>query len=209
MSDQPNCVSLKESAVEHCVGYAFAEARKSIDIAEKSREILMRLPVEIIGHANCASGWLQFSNCSREQTLEIMRCLSAGKWARKISSGGATFIDYEGTVNGVLVIIEAHAGVQLNPSNFMKSIRFLPFLASILHISFGNFAAVEKLPDESRKQRQLRNKRDKTTKSIFGRRWTWNTPHLGGYQQAKLEKRAVADARAKAMNYAGWCANNA
>lgn len=37
--------------------------------------------------------------------MEVMKYLSAGKWQRKISSGGSEFIDYETEINGVRVLL--------------------------------------------------------------------------------------------------------
>ncbi len=91
----------------------------------------------------------------------------------------------------------------------MKPIGFLSFLAVSLgmggaahHSDFG------KLPAKPRERRNFRRERDHVTTSIYGRRWTWNTPHLGAKQAAKLERRAVIDAKAAASNYPGWRGKN-
>lgn len=87
-------------------------------------------------------------------------------------------------------------------------IQFLPFLAAVLGVSSFNGIADSTPFEKPRDNRRFRAKRTNITKSIFGRRWTWNTPHLGANQAAKLEKRAAMDAKAAAGNYAGWCGRN-
>lgn len=68
----------------------------------------------------------------------------------------------------------------------MKPIRFLPFLAACLGLSAYSSAAVYALPEAPRERRKFRSKRDRMTKTFFGRRWSWNTPHIGAKQAEKL-----------------------
>lgn len=86
----------------------------------------------------------------------------------------------------------------------MKTIRFLPFLAACLGLSAERFAS--EIPKvEAKKQRKLRSKRDRITTSVYGRRWSWGFPHLGSQQEARLQRRAILDAKAAASNYLRWC----
>jgi hypothetical protein len=48
--------------------------------------------------------WVQFSSCPHDIAMQIMKCLRAGRWNRKVSSDGVS-IDYEARVNGIKVII--------------------------------------------------------------------------------------------------------
>jgi len=82
----------------------------------------------------------------------------------------------------------------------MKPIRFLPFLAACLSLGAHESTAFASLPEKPKERRKFRRTRDGITKSIFRRRWTWGTPHVGKKQAAKLERRAILDARAAEMN---------
>lgn len=89
----------------------------------------------------------------------------------------------------------------------MKPIRFLPFLAACLSLGVFDSSSFGKLPEKPKDRRKFRSTRDRMTKSIFGHRWSWNTPHVGAQQQARLDRRTIMDATAAANNYEGWCGN--
>lgn len=87
----------------------------------------------------------------------------------------------------------------------MKPIRFLPFLALCLGLNSTAFPSFNTMPEKPKERRKFRRTRDSVTKSIFGRRWSWGTPHLGASDCARLLRREKLDSHAAALNYPGWC----
>ena len=79
--------------------------RQVIETAKRALPKLMLLPHELQERASATEDWIQFSCCSREETLEIIRVLG-GKWDKEVSQYGDS-VDYEREIDGLRYLIHA------------------------------------------------------------------------------------------------------
>lgn len=77
---------------------------KLVALQSPMESIAAKLP-PYLGNVAASEEWLQISDCTHEEAAEVMRCLAAGKWERKVSSGSNSKIDYETKIDGVRVFI--------------------------------------------------------------------------------------------------------
>ena len=84
-----------------------AEAKEShareIELLRRMASIIDQLPDSIADKASLYGEQLDIDHLSRNEAVEAMRILHAGKWDKTINSGLPDMIDYEATIDGVTV----------------------------------------------------------------------------------------------------------
>jgi hypothetical protein len=79
--------------------------RAALEMTDKCAVLMESLPESIVPscvvhHDTCE---LLIFHLSREQVKEVLSCLHAGKWTKKICPGSKTRIDYDAEINGVKI----------------------------------------------------------------------------------------------------------
>lgn len=67
------------------------------------REVLRKLPPQLLDKAVEYNGQLDIESLSREESVEVLRVLDAGRWEKSQNAGVPGTLDYNGIVNGVKV----------------------------------------------------------------------------------------------------------
>lgn len=98
----------KEDVIESVV----TSARNALELArihleermaklESMKEIMRKLPVELIPKCREYNGQLDMDYLTREESKLALSLLGAGKWKKEINNGTTDTIDYTGKVNGI------------------------------------------------------------------------------------------------------------
>lgn len=107
----------QNTAQQNASAPAEVRAQEYIETCEKRRLKLKRLmemqgPMERIVAklpdgimVSLSDEWVQISSPTREQVLEVLKALNAGKWDKTICHANGEKLDYETTIEGIKVIM--------------------------------------------------------------------------------------------------------
>lgn len=89
------------------VAKKIAEARdrhaQEIDLLLRMADIIDKLPDAIADKCHVYMGQLDIDTLTREESLQVIGALHAGKWSKTVNSSMTEKMDYETTINGVKV----------------------------------------------------------------------------------------------------------
>lgn len=99
------------SPYDICIAGLKREYELKLQYCDRAGVIIRKLPVGAIDGAQLhCDPWtekpeLMLYNLTREETVEVMLALGAGKWRKAICPGNSTRIDYTAEVDGITVQI--------------------------------------------------------------------------------------------------------
>lgn len=93
----------KEAAIEEVVSEARRNLQARLASLDAIKEVIRKLPVELISSCREFNCTLDIDNLTREQAVVALSALNAGKWQKSINSIDDGTLDYSGKVDGVNV----------------------------------------------------------------------------------------------------------
>jgi hypothetical protein len=98
-----------QSMVARKIAEAKARHQAEIALLNRMASIIDSLPEHIAQNCYIFSDYLDFNSLSREQSLEVISTLKAGKWTKSVNQCSPDTIDYLTEINGVKVRLWAAA----------------------------------------------------------------------------------------------------
>lgn len=93
----------RRPAVAEALALKKSETNAALAFYAKCEFILSLLPDEIIPKFTTFDDHLIAYSCDRDDVLQIMKSLHAGKWTKALNNAYADKIDYNGIVNGIRI----------------------------------------------------------------------------------------------------------
>jgi len=97
------------SMVARKIEEAKTRYERELDMLVRMAGVINSLPEHISERCCIYNDYLDFNQLSREESLTIMKTLSAGKWAKSVNNYDSTTIDYNTEIDGIKVRLWAAA----------------------------------------------------------------------------------------------------
>lgn len=86
-----------------------ADHRHKISLLQSASRILDKVPEAILEKVTTFGRVIDFNNLTREESLQVISALNAGKWEKSINDAYPDKIDYQTTIDGVMARLWAAA----------------------------------------------------------------------------------------------------
>lgn len=97
-------ISQSQDHISRILDDAREGAESTLRMVANSSSILSKLSESVLSKCILSTSWLQMSGLTREEVKSTLSILHAGRW-EKMPCQEAGFIDYEGEVDGVRIVL--------------------------------------------------------------------------------------------------------
>jgi len=99
----------KEAAIEQVVAAARANLERRLASLDKLKELMRKLPADIIPKCTEYDCQLDINNLTRAESVVVLASMQAGKWKKEANSAYDGALNYDGEVDGAKVRLWAAA----------------------------------------------------------------------------------------------------
>jgi hypothetical protein len=93
----------KEEEIETVVSVTRQNLQMRLEKLDEIKEVMRKLPPNIISKCREFNGQLDIDTLTREEAIQVISYLGAGRWNKSVNHNYEAAIDYQGEVNGVQV----------------------------------------------------------------------------------------------------------